>query len=146
VILPIAIMLIAFGPSVISFIVHMFQPSKTVSTSPTFSTSSGSGGFTFAPTPSPTIPPAGGLITLTGNSVSETVACNQSIVVVTGSSSTHTITGHCASVTVSGDDNVVNVDSVDTITAGGSGNKVTYRSGTPQVNNPPVGGNVVELG
>jgi Protein of unknown function (DUF3060) len=81
---------------------------------------------------------------LTDDGESKTIGCNKSNVAITGSSNTITLTGHCASLTISGGDNQVVVDDVDSIISTGSGNKVTYHSGTPEVTN--VGGSVIERG
>ncbi len=62
------------------------------------------------------------------------MACNESIVIVSGISNTVEITGHCASLTVSGVENSVTVDAVDTIEASGFNNQVTYHTGSPRIN------------
>ena len=60
-------------------------------------------------------------------------------------SNTVVLTGHCATVTVSGVQNVVTVDSADTINASGFDNRVTYGSGSPVINNAGDS-NLVEQG
>ncbi len=55
------------------------------------------------------------------------------------------ITGQCLSVTVSGVENTVTVDAAAKINASGFNNRVTYLSGTPEINNSG-GDNVVEQG
>ncbi|HTQ18946.1 DUF3060 domain-containing protein [Mycobacterium sp.] len=86
-----------------------------------------------APTAPSGGPPAGGTITVSGVSESRTIACSDNIVNVSGVSNIVTITGHCASLTVSGVKNSITVDAVDTITASGLQNQVTYHSGSPKI-------------
>ncbi|CFR86846.1 membrane protein [Mycobacterium tuberculosis] len=77
--------------------------------------------------------------------MNRTIACNDSIVSVSGMSNTVVITGHCTSLTVSGMRNSVTVDSVDTIEAAGFNNEVTYHSGSPKISNAG-GSNSVQQG
>ncbi|MGH3576843.1 MAG: DUF3060 domain-containing protein [Mycobacterium sp.] len=79
-------------------------------------------------------PPAGGDLGVSGINENQTMACNDSIVIVSGISNTVEITGHCASLTVSGVENSVTVDAVDTIEASGFNNQVTYHTGSPRIN------------
>jgi Protein of unknown function (DUF3060) len=154
VLIPIAFALFAFVPGLISFVTNTFlhDSGSAFHTSGSSSTSSG-GGFTFAPTtaspsptvPSSTIPPSGGQIAVGGSGDTKQITCNDSAVVIGGFSNAITITGHCASVTVSGGQNVVVVDTADSITVAGFDLKVTYHSGTPKILNPQPG-NVVEQG
>ncbi len=44
-----------------------------------------------------------------------------------------TVTGHCASVNVSGIQNQLTLDVADSIQASGSGNRVTFHTGTPKI-------------
>jgi Protein of unknown function (DUF3060) len=97
-----------------------------------------------APSTSPT-PPPGGQLNIAGINENRTVACNDSIVSVSGVSNTVVITGHCASLSVSGVQNSITVDVVDTIDASGFNNKVTYHSGTPKISNAGDS-NVVQQG
>ena len=62
------------------------------------------------------------------------VNCNGGHLTVDDINATVTVHGHCATVTVSGIDNAVHIDTADTIELGGIGNRVTYQSGTPQIN------------
>ncbi|MGB9249748.1 MAG: DUF3060 domain-containing protein [Mycobacterium sp.] len=55
------------------------------------------------------------------------------------------ITGHCASVSVSGIQNQITVDAADTIQASGSGNHVTYHTGSPTIGNSGLG-NAIQRG
>ena len=100
-----------------------------------------------APTIAPSVPvgPAGGDINLAGVGENKTVACNDSAVNISGVSNTIVITGQCLSVTVSGVENTVTVDAAAKINASGFNNRVTYLSGTPEINNSG-GDNVVEQG
>jgi hypothetical protein len=75
----------------------------------------------------------GGDLTVAGAFTKRTIACNDGNISVMGFSNTTVLTGHCASLTVSGSQNVVTVDNADTISASGLSNKVTYHSGSPQI-------------
>jgi hypothetical protein len=115
-----------------------FSPQPTTPRSPTPSTSG-------ALAPTSPAPPPGGELSISGINVNRTIACNDSIVSISGVSNTVVITGHCTSLTVSGVQNSITVDAVDTIDASGFNNKVTYHSGTPKITN--VGdSNVVQQG
>lgn len=88
--------------------------------------------------PSPSTSPAaprGTQLSVAGVNQNRAIACNDNIVSVSGVSNTVTITGHCASLSVSGVQNAITIDAVDTITASGFDNKVTYHSGTPKISN-----------
>jgi len=74
-----------------------------------------------------------------------TIACNGGSVSISGITNNVTITGRCISVNVSGIQNQVTVDSADAIQASGSGNHVTYHSGSPKVGNSGFD-NVVQKG
>jgi hypothetical protein len=87
-----------------------------------------------APTPEPPAPaPAGENVTVSGISESRTIACNGGSVSVSGITNNVVITGHCASLSVSGIQNQITVDTVDAIQTSGSGNQVTYHSGSPKI-------------
>jgi DUF3060 family protein len=94
--------------------------------------------------PSETIAPPGGQLSVAGVGENETIACNDSDVSVSGVSNTVTITGHCTTVTVSGMQNKVTLDTSDQINASGFDNVVTYHSGSPDINSG--GSNVVQQG
>lgn len=151
VLIPIAIALFAFGPGVVSLVTSLFHTSGVSHKSGSPSFPSGGGGFTFAPTTAPTVPlapttpPPGSSVTIAGNGETKTIACNDSTVIISGYSNAYTISGHCSSLTVSGKDNAVVVEAADTIDAGGIDNKVTYHSGTPNVEYSGIG-NVVQQG
>ena len=89
--------------------------------------------------------PPGGNLTVSGISQNRTIACNDSVVTVSGITNTVVLTGHCASLTVIGSQNVVTVDTADTIDASGIENQVTFHSGSPSVQNSGIS-NVVQLG
>ena len=91
-----------------------------------------------------TTAPPGGQLSVAGVDENKTIECNDGSVTVSGVNNTVTITGHCLSVTVSGVENVVAVDSADSIGASGFDNRVTYKSGSPEIN--ATGSNVVEQG
>ena len=87
----------------------------------------------------------GGKLSVSGVGKNETIACDDGIATISGMSNTVVLTGHCATVTVSGVQNVVTVDSADTINASGFDNRVTYGSGSPVINNAGDS-NLVEQG
>jgi hypothetical protein len=97
------------------------------------------------PTTSVSTAPAGENITVSGISEVRTIACNGGSVSISGITNNVVITGHCASVTVSGIQNQITVDTVDTIQASGSGNHVTYHTGSPTIGNSGFD-NVVQQG
>ena len=74
----------------------------------------------------------------------KTVACTDGAVTVSGIRNTVNITGHCVNVTVSGMNNVVTVDATDAIGASGFDNRITYHSGSPQIDS--TDSNIVEQG
>ena len=88
---------------------------------------------------------SGDNVTVSGISEVRTIACNGGSVSVSGITNNVVITGHCARVTASGIQNQITVDSADTIQASGSGNQVTYHTGSPTVGNSGLG-NVVHKG
>jgi hypothetical protein len=87
------------------------------------------------PTTSVSTAPAGENITVSGISEARTIACNGGSVSVSGITNNVVITGHCASLSVSGIQNQIAVDAADTIQASGSGNQVTYHTGSPKIGN-----------
>jgi hypothetical protein len=95
--------------------------------------------------PSKPLPPVGGNLSAAGINESQTIACNDSIVNVSGISNTVVITGHCKSLDVSGVQNKVTVDAVDTIEASGFNNQITYHTGSPSIDKSGDG-NVVQQG
>lgn len=98
-----------------------------------------------APSTSATTAPAGQTITVSGINEVRTIACNGGTVNVSGITNNVTVTGHCVSVNVSGIENQLTVDSADSIQASGSGNHITYHSGSPKVGNSGFN-NVVQKG
>jgi hypothetical protein len=99
------------------------RPSRSTATPPGPSSSAGT-----VATPTP-----GGSVTVSGAHADKTIACDDSVVTISGMANTVVITGHCTSVEVSGMNNVVTIDTADTITASGMDNKVTYRGGSPKI-------------
>jgi hypothetical protein len=89
------------------------------------------------------LPPQGGELSVSGINENKTIACNDSVVTVSGISNTLVFTGHCVSLTVSGMNNSVTVDAADTIDASGLNNRVTFHSGSPQITKSGDG-NVVQ--
>lgn len=97
------------------------------------------------PPASTTAVPAGESITVSGINEVRTVACAGGSVSVSGITNSVTITGHCTSVSVSGIQNQVTVDTADRIQASGSGNRITYHNGSPEIGNSGLN-NVVDKG
>lgn len=88
---------------------------------------------------------AGDTLSLSGIEQDETVVCNQGTVNVGGMKNTIEIAGDCAAVSVSGMNNVVTVKSAVSIGASGFDNRVTYRTGAPEITTSGSG-NVIEQG
>jgi Protein of unknown function (DUF3060) len=123
-------------------------PAPTISpASPTASTAMPPTNATAPSMPSTSVStaPAGENITVSGISEARTIACNGGSVSVSGITNNVVITGHCASVIVSGIQNQITVDASDTIQASGSGNQVTYHTGSPKIGNSGFD-NVVQRG
>ncbi len=89
-------------------------------------------------------PPPGGEVSVSGIENNKTVACNDGSVTVSGIRNTVNITGHCVKVTVSGMNNIITVDIADAIGASGFDNRITYHSGSPQIDS--TDSNIVEQG
>ena len=89
-------------------------------------------------------PPPGGEVGVSGVENNKTVACNDGSVNISGIRNTVNITGHCLKVTVSGMNNVITVDIADAIGASGFDNRITYHSGSPQIDS--TDSNIVEQG
>jgi hypothetical protein len=75
----------------------------------------------------------GGTLTVKGNGVSKTVACNDGYLTVDGRDVTVTVTGHCLELTVKGVISHVTVDSTDKIKIDGINNVVIFHSGSPDI-------------
>lgn len=100
------------------------------------------------PVPGPVAPtqvPAGETVIVSGINEHRTVECRDNTVIVSGIENELEITGHCVGLTVSGVKNVITVESADAIGVSGFENRVTYRSGEPEVSNSGQS-NVVEAG
>ncbi|MEV0673318.1 DUF3060 domain-containing protein [Mycobacterium sp. NPDC050441] len=93
----------------------------------------------------PTEVPAGETVIVSGINEHRTVQCRENTVIVSGIENEVEILGHCIAVTVSGVENVITVESVETIGVSGFDNRVTYRSGEPEVSKSGQS-NVVEAG
>jgi hypothetical protein len=93
----------------------------------------------------PTQVPAGETVIVSGINEHRTVDCRDNTVIVSGIQNELEITGHCVAVTVSGVENVITVESADTIGVSGFDNRVTYRTGEPDVSKSGQS-NVVEQG
>lgn len=125
--------------------------SNTVSGEPTFS--GGGGGFPSTardatpptgtieapsfeiPAPDPGYPQPSGTLSVSGVGLHRNLQCTNNYVTISGIDNTVEITGHCSAVTVSGAKNTITVDSTAKILVSGIDNHITYRTGTPQVNN-----------
>lgn len=154
----IAVGVLALAGGIAAFAAHQISGVRSIISSPptisgTFappssSTSSPGPSTSRSTTPTPStsaVPPAGDRLRVSGLYQNRTLACNDSIVIVSGVSNTVVITGHCARIMVSGVQNTITVDAVDTIDASGFNNKLTYHSGTPAISNAGDS-NVVEQG
>jgi hypothetical protein len=141
--------MIALPAGIFLFTAHQVSPSgmTTLWPVPTISTASptASGTMPSAPSTSVSTAPTGENITVSGISEVRTIACNGGSVSVSGITNNVVITGHCASVSVSGIQNQITVDAADTIQASGSGNHVTYHTGSPTIGNSGFG-NAVQRG
>ncbi|HEY6819409.1 MAG TPA: DUF3060 domain-containing protein [Mycobacterium sp.] len=146
--------MIALPAGIFLFTAHQVSRSgmTTLLPIPSISTASPTASATIPPTnaTAPSMPstsvstaPAGENITVSGISEARTIACNGGSVSVSGITNNVVITGHCASVNVSGIQNQITVDAADTIQASGSGNQVTYHTGSPTIGNSGFG-NVVQ--
>lgn len=94
--------------------------------------------------PTPTVV-QGGSLSIAGIDTNRTVVCDNGSVSVSGVDNTIVILGHCAALTVSGTGNIVTVESAGTIGVSGFTNRVTFRSGTPQIDTSGLS-NIVEQG
>ncbi|GLP74000.1 membrane protein [Mycobacterium antarcticum] len=142
-----AVMLMAVIGGTFYFVANVFSNVNSfVDTFNGSPTASGGGSFDVPPNvsggnrpPAPTVAPTvalgppGGDLSVAGVGGNKTIACNDSIVNVSGVSNTVRITGQCRSVTVSGVENTVTVDSAATISASGFSNRVTFLSGAPEI-------------
>ena len=86
-----------------------------------------------APSGGTTAVPQGGELKVSGNSQTQTIACNDGKLTLSSYSMAFDVTGHCASLAISSYDNHVAVDSVDSINVSGYDNVVTYHSGKPKI-------------
>ncbi|MEZ0359184.1 DUF3060 domain-containing protein [Mycobacterium sp. SA01] len=128
-------------------------------TSPGLPTISGGGGtFTTATRPSRSTPAppsnsaatvappeSGANLSVSGVNENKRLACDDSVVTISGMDNTVVITGHCARVQVSGMNNIVTVDAADAIEASGMDNTITYHGGSPTVDKSGFS-NTVEQG
>jgi hypothetical protein len=146
--------MIALPAAIFLFTAHQVSRSgmTTFSPIPSIPTAGPTASATMPPTnaTAPSMPstsvstaPAGENITVSGISEARTIACNGGSVSVSGITNNVVITGHCASLSVSGIQNQITVDAADTIQASGSGNQVTYHTGSPTIGNSGFG-NVVQ--
>ncbi|HEV7422740.1 MAG TPA: DUF3060 domain-containing protein [Mycobacterium sp.] len=151
---------LAVGAGVAVFGSNMFSGTSPFSSSPGRPNVSGGGGTltnvptsrpdipggnTQVPTGEPSVSAPGAVVSVIGIGDNKTIACNDNILNIAGSNNTVVITGNCVSVNVSGVNNIVTVDSADTIVVSGVDNRLTFRSGSPQISKSGFG-NVVEQG
>jgi hypothetical protein len=148
---------VAVGAGVAVFGTRLFSDGTSITSSPRDrpSISGGGGILTNMPTPpnvsiplepSPEAPIApGSVVTIGGFSANKTIACNEGTVNISGMENKIVLTGHCLSVNVSGIENIVTVDSADAIVASGFDNRITFKTGSPEISNSG-GDNVVEQG
>jgi Protein of unknown function (DUF3060) len=90
---------------------------------------------TQSPGGAPSTPPAGTSVIVSGVNESRTLACTDNNVTVSGVNMNVTISGHCTTLAVTGMQNVITMDTADTIDVSGINNKVTWHSGSPKVSN-----------
>ncbi|BBY62858.1 DUF3060 domain-containing protein [Mycolicibacterium helvum] len=89
-----------------------------------------------------TMPAPGGNLSVAGVNANKRIACDDSVVTISGMDNTVVLTGHCTLVQVSGMNNIVTIDVADTINASGMDNKVTYHSGSPKITKSGFGNTV----
>ncbi|WP_046322222.1 DUF3060 domain-containing protein [Mycobacterium sp. UM_Kg1] len=112
------------------------MPSSSVTTAPSSPEPLAAAPLPAAPpaeAPAPVPAPAGTPLAISGAGETKTLDCAGRYISVSGVSNTVTLTGRCAGLTVSGVGNVITVDESPTITASGLNNRVTYRSGDPDI-------------
>jgi hypothetical protein len=83
----------------------------------------------------PATVPRAGTLQVSGTGTTKTIPCNDGYLSVSGVTNTITVTGHCTSFSVSGNGNHVTIDSTDAVSTSGTGNIVTYHSGSPKIVN-----------
>jgi hypothetical protein len=83
-------------------------------------------------------------VDVTGDDQMSTYACDGGDIDIQGSRNAVTVTGHCRKVRVSGTDNVVVLDTVDSIRTSGDHNAVTYRGGDPAISSSDDSNTVVQ--
>lgn len=105
---------------------------SSTSPSPSGGTTSTPAGPSTSDASVPTAPVPENVI-VSGINENRTVVCNHNAVSISGVSNTVAITGHCTSLAVSGVQNKVTVEAVDSIDASGFSNQVTYRQGSPHI-------------
>jgi hypothetical protein len=84
-------------------------------------------------------------ISVAGLDTRKTIACTDNMVTISGVSNTVVLTGRCGRVDVSGIENVVTVEEAGAIVVSGLNNRVTFRSGTPELSKSGIG-NTLERG
>lgn len=86
------------------------------------------------PTGAPSLSP-GAAVSVSGVGAKRTIECAGNDVSVSGVDNEVVLTGHCRRVDVSGVTNIVTIDTADAIDVSGMNNRVTFRSGTPDLTN-----------
>jgi Protein of unknown function (DUF3060) len=94
--------------------------------------------------PTDSAPEPGTTLTISGIGTNKSVTCNDNIVIISGANNTVDITGHCTAVTVSGFENIVTAESTREIAVSGFDNKITYRTGEPQVSESGSGNSIAQ--
>jgi hypothetical protein len=74
-------------------------------------------------------------VVVSGVNETRALACTDNRVTVSGVNMNVTISGHCTTLEVTGMQNVITIDTSDSIDVSGISNKVTWHSGSPKVNN-----------
>ncbi len=98
--------------------------------SPTTSTSEGGGGA------------SGGTLTINDSGLTRTYDCAGRTVSINSSASQLTFTGSCGVVSVNGSRNQIKLEQASAISVNGTGNTVTYSSGSPKVSNNGTGNKI----
>jgi hypothetical protein len=97
------------------------------------------------PSPQPPAGTPGGPVSVAGLDTQKTITCVDNVVSISGVNNAVVLTGRCSRVDVSGIENVVTIDEAGVIEVSGLNNKVTFRSGTPELRKSGIG-NSLERG
>ncbi|BBY57756.1 DUF3060 domain-containing protein [Mycolicibacterium sarraceniae] len=93
----------------------------------------------------PTATPTNG-VDVVGNNKMASYACGGGDIDIVGDDNEVTVTGHCRKVRISGNDNMVVLETADSIRTSGDHNVVTYRSGDPVITNFDDSNTIIQKG